>query len=747
MRTTMLISPPFIIKPPASQVEAANAIDDADSTGNDATEAPEKTAAETGQETTEISGANGGRIDTHAPHPHTPSPRALRNPASTAAAQAARAAPVASTSATRPPHAATVSTPVDKTALVAATGPTSISNSAHILDNGLKTVAATESSTLAPEGNYPLGQSLMWHTGLHLQAPLESPHVYADVRAIADGKVIFVHPPRSKVSDADDPQAYNPFGDQASWTDNGMIIIEHETDIGAQEETLTTVKFYSAYMHLSQIKSGVAVNSKVFRKDAIGRPGDIYGHDGQIELSICCNTTELQHLIGRRPEWKDPKTEPSAHGRIDSVFGKTYIFLSARTPVIFTTPTAHHHNHTHGSTRLGTAQWVEIDYTKGQATLTTYRTDGSRGHSTSEPDFEYQLYKESQLRHDCVVKAGISPSSASGWFELLHFGRNLGRGPKPEQKDPLPENAVHWRKIKTVDGVDLWADLHDCDNYVFSEADFLPLMGWNCYGDDTKPNDQRCDSPTLKALIADPADPKSIGDNAALAQRIGRPDVLPKLARTICQFPNEWDRDTIATRYGCIKADLEARGKAHVWPPFEAHLNSLAMSNLPANFKAADWHFHPGEFIRTFKKCAWLSVAELKQLIPPKALRKSKGEWVSETVNPPSLVLTKKDDDNPWPDRLRELNRANRKFCVNNPSRMAAFYGNALQETQWLELIREGSNKFGNKDAQYCPWDGRGFFQLTWPDNYIKYFEFRGTVIDRRIKEKLNAAQIIANRD
>src|SRR5438067_13778308 len=70
------------------------------------------------------------------------------------------------------------------------------------LDAGLQPVAARDATTMAPEGNYPVSQSLIWHTGVHLQAPKAADADYAPVRAVADGTVIFVNPPRERINDA-----------------------------------------------------------------------------------------------------------------------------------------------------------------------------------------------------------------------------------------------------------------------------------------------------------------------------------------------------------------------------------------------------------------------------------------------------------------------------------------------------------------------------------------------------------------
>ncbi|MEO6917548.1 MAG: M23 family metallopeptidase [Collimonas sp.] len=609
---------------------------------------------------------------------------------------------------------------------------------ASILDAGLKNVAARESTTQTPEGNFPVSQSLMWHTGLHLQAPVMDSQAYTPVRAIADGKVLFVNRPRPKVDDVNHPQAYNPYGDTASWIDNGMIIIEHETEIGADGDTPTKIKFYSSYLHLSRIQLGIINDKQVYRKDILGETGEIFGHAGEMEMSISCGADELKKLIGRDPLWQDPKQAPTKDGRIDSLFGNLYIYLPADTPISTTAPTSH--LSATSSKTLGTAQWVEINYTDGQGTLTTYAIDGNKGNTAGvEKDFEYGLYDEANVRHKSVAGAGATDSSPSGWYELLRFGRNLGRS--AADKDPLPANAAHWRQIKTVDGQDVWTDLNAPGSFKFSDADFLPMMGWNCYGDDSKPDDQRCDSAKLKDLIVDPSDPDSKNDDKKLAMRLGLPEVFPKLARTICQFPNEWDKDTIVTRYQCLKEEAEATadGTIEGWLAFEDHLKIMAFEALPAAFKAADWHFHPAEFIRILRKCGWLSAKELEQLIPKFALRTTKNGWVSEPVHPPSLSSPR------WLSRITELNKSNRKFGVTTPARIASFYGNALQETQWLTLFRESNNDNGEPSARYYPWDGRGFFQLTWPNNYIRYWEFRGKSIDADLKARLSAAAKTAN--
>lgn len=111
----------------------------------------------------------------------------------------------------------------------------------------------------------------------------------------------------------------------------------------------------------------------------------------------------------------------------------------------------------------------------------------------------------------------------------------------------------------------------------------------------------------------------------------------------------------------------------------------------------------------------WLSMREFKQLLPTEVLREAAHSTYYEPVpgaNATGSIAT---------NHRVPLNRALRKYRINTVERMAAFFGNALQETQWLGKLHED-----NSNQWYYPWDGRGFLQLTWPGNYISYWDFRG---------------------
>ena len=78
------------------------------------------------------------------------------------------------------------------------------------LDAAMAQPASRLASTNAPEGSFPLSLKLGWHNGIHIQAP-RSGGTHLPVRAIADGKVIFVHAPTVPNNEVKHPLNYNLF--------------------------------------------------------------------------------------------------------------------------------------------------------------------------------------------------------------------------------------------------------------------------------------------------------------------------------------------------------------------------------------------------------------------------------------------------------------------------------------------------------------------------------------------------------
>src|SRR5574343_83229 len=278
---------------------------------------------------------------------------------------------------------------------------------------------------------------------------------------------------------------------------------------------------------------------------------------------------------------------------------------------------------------LGEAMWVQIDYAGG-ATLVSFDAKGTEIGRRTDDNAEYDLYTEATTRHNSLSATQQATSSPSGWYELLRFGRNLGRS--ETDKDPLPANAEHWRKIKTPAG-EKWANLNAKGTCKFSDADFPAFLGWQCIDDDTSANDQRCDSAKLRSLlllsIADRDQREKAYERTAegrqlLAKQLKQEGIAAKMRKLICKFPSEFDQGDLDARFGHIQQEEYFKENPDNWDKLKAHIQALTFTDLPKAYKDAQWHFHPVAFINVMRKCGWLSDDEFKQLIPVNVIRDQK---------------------------------------------------------------------------------------------------------------------------
>lgn len=539
--------------------------------------------------------------------------------------------------------------------------------------------AGVDSIQYAFSGQYPISSHLEWHNGQHLVAPQED-GAYVDVRAIADGMVIWMAPADSAPSaDKGHAQNYSTFGEGPEWTDKGMVIIEHTTEIGADGSTPTILKYYSVYAHLKEIAAGIAKNKKVIRKDALGKPGQIYGQPGHIHFEICLDEANIKILLGQDPAgWPKADAIPTKDGRTDAVFGSTYVFLPATTPVRAVAPTSHIREV--AAQTLNTAQWVQISYA-GNSTYTSYKLDGTKiGEGRSDADAEYNLYKEANTRHDSLGPSDKAKSSPSGWYELLRFGRNLGRGPAVAERDPLPVAAAHWRKITTPAG-EQWADLNAEGTFKFSDADFPAFLGWNCFGDDEQTSDQRCDSPKLKALLTseisgDEAKRQALRDPLQMFAYAHKDSIKAKLRHAICKFPTEFDQSNFHQRYGHIAQEEyfadDHTGKS--WQKLCDHIRALTHLDLPPAYTNAQWHLHPMMFIDVMKKSGWLSKDELHNI------------YLSTS---PEVVKK----------YISSFNQMTRKYGFNTAARLPHIIGQGAVESDSLQNMQESAQELLTKNG------------------------------------------------
>lgn len=590
------------------------------------------------------------------------------------------------------------------------------------------------------DGFFPISFDLNWHGGTHLKAPPLAGKVLP-VRAIADGKLAYFRQP-TPVDTADDaPLNYG------GWTDNGCIVLRHETEIGEGESS--KVVFYSIYMHLSKISLvNPKVDMRVYRKDIIGESGKIYGVPNKIHFEIIADDTQIPHLFGRTERELMYQTKA---GRTDSCWGDMHFYLPPEV-IGYSQPAANWTDQNSAGDCLARPPedlFVRMHYEKGQCVLSTYTLEGKCiGEHKESEGFEYDLFEIAGSRYPACPSAG---------YEMLRFGRVLG----PDSLTPA--NAAHWRQVALPTGV-AWFNLNASTVTCFSDADFPHWLGWKLIDDDTD-EDSHCQSPYLRALLKLDEDPlfppsrsiveiskspdfkhapakpeeehvysKSFRIKKHNQEIIQKEESRKQLEKCIFKFPSEWGRENFDTRYGWLLSDSElgpAMPKID-YNQLKEHQKAMAFWEDAGlkDIKAKHWHFPPKEFIHVFRKCGWLSGEELTQLLPTSALRIKDSNLVSEGVTLSAVAQQNIGD------LKRPLNKALQKFLVANSTlRMAAFFGNATQETQWLGKMHEN-----NSSAKYFPWDGRGLLQLTWPGNYVKYWKFRGRKVPSPLVSALTAA-------
>ncbi|MEO7067830.1 MAG: M23 family metallopeptidase [Rhodanobacter sp.] len=570
------------------------------------------------------------------------------------------------------------------------------------------------------DGAFPLGADLSWHGGVHLEAPRDG-QKRLPACAIADGTVVYVRKPTAMPSSQADIDKH-PLGYGSGWTDDGCVVIRHETEIGEG----VAVCFFSITLHLKRIASSIKQGEKIWRKDELGEAGSIYGKSARIHFELICNDANQGALVGRASGALDT----SKNGRTASLFGDVYLRLPGGTPFYDSIPMP--------SERIGF--WAEATpvtapaWSSSDALIVGVSLSRIRNRYTTRT-LSGQMVGGTPAVADAALfdKASTLAKSQGAIgrdiYELLRFGRVI---------DPLGDSAglTNWQQIAHPDGQG-WVNLHAAGVHAFSDADFLDACGWHLIDDDAN-NDSRCDSNTLIGLMLQGED--AAGDatsrHAKALAKAGSAEVQTRLARTICKFPTEWEKATVAARWQWLTKEIP-RGtdrmagpylKPEDFPRFNAHAEALCFWEEAAlGIPARHWHFHPREFIRVFRQCGWLSKDEMIQLFPMTAMRPaSHHQWVSEPVHPAQATLLQAHD---------ELNKATRRYGIVTPLRIAAFYANATVETQWFLRLEEPPH-----GQRYLPWNGRGFMQLTWPDNYIKYWRFTGKSVDNEVAQRLHDA-------
>ncbi|HDC4524633.1 TPA: M23 family peptidase, partial [Enterobacter kobei] len=331
--------------------------------------------------------------------------------------------------------------------------------------------------------------------------------------------------------------------------------------------------------------------------------------------------------------------------------------------------------------------------------------------------------------------------SPSAGFELLRFGRVINT----DHETLVPADAPLWMTVSYPGGTGV-VNLAAPGIKKFSDADFPHWTGWRLVDDDNDTHSQ-CNSAIIRKLQEE-------GSYETQASRL------------ICRLPFEWEKSTIDARYEWLMTGLPweqcTPEKTAIWTVpgtqetkdrvlmseedygrFKAHAEALCFDS-GALGSGRLWHFEPVDFINHFRHCRWLSFSEIKQIVPSHALRQSgRNQFAWEAIN-----TNLRTSGSILSSQISNLNFSMRKYCINTPFRISCFLGNAIQETGWLSTLHEGNGS----NLWYAPWYGRGFLQLTNPENYLNYFKYIGRPVQNQLKISLVdayatiAAQPPANR-
>lgn len=607
-------------------------------------------------------------------------------------------------------------------------------------------------------GVFPIAFDRRWHCGVHL-----APDSHGPVYAIADGEVVAYRVCQHAMDEGNG--------------NAGLVLLRHKTETGDGR----AMTFYSLYMHLlplaeyqsfgfdgrklpeflrkatGQVAQG-AVEPAVGGGGHTVRRKDILGYTGRYEgawythFEIFMTPGDFDAYFGHTQIGiAAPGTPATA-----DCWGQTYYAIPAGQQFFALPPGTDANNKLHGIQfepgRTGTNGLplvVETFFSKGAkyTNVWSVAADGSRTllteHPVREADYEYDLYKRA---------TALYPACPSDGYELLRFGRILSAtatltgqsagspapvdGSLPGNPHPMsiPGQCVTWVQIVYDTGQVGYIDISKAEIKKLSDADFPSFMGWQKLGDENTPfgSDGLCDIDVLKRLVNDAASGEQ-ASNAAQTTDVQRADTLSAYVRNhdsvrqalrgfICHAPSEWDSTNNETRYAKL---LDEGGFYHGneqgYNKFLAYLREIqfwSVTGLPAGQKL--WFFHPLAFIRHLRRCGWLSLDELTQLLP----RRYGLNHAGATLN----WQTAHGRLSGGTIAYAHLCKAFQKYGITTPERQTAFLSQTYIETGLLRTASEdglGSATTGN--AQYYKaFYGRGLMQLTWPTLYDDYGIFRG---------------------
>lgn len=412
------------------------------------------------------------------------------------------------------------------------------------------------------DGKFPVSDYFQWHGGVHLVAPDVDSKTKVPVRAIADGKVLYVRQPTpepdNKAGTVPHPQNHQG---QEDWCDNGCVVIQHDTEIGED----LPVTFYSIYMHLKSIEATTIKGSDIHRKGKIGQAGQIYGIDGQIHFEIIADEANTKKFIGdlafsapsyHTNQYGCEQAFRAQSGRTDACFGSMYFYIPKFIP-LYDEPDASKQIISYPVVQKTQSADTSSD---NQSSLLKKETTDSNNPLNMTSSFgadtsPYQLpnmtntsqQPETQFLTKSIVKTvgenlyvemvfekgtctfitydehGVKlgetsqakSSSYSGQVNEYNLyqaslklypskptaGFELLRFGRVMGDENFTESATvtHFREIYTPKGI-YWIDLNNKYIKKYSDADFPYWRGWGVVSDDND-GDGRCDSEIIQTLI------------------------------------------------------------------------------------------------------------------------------------------------------------------------------------------------------------------------------------------------------
>ncbi|HCB2206794.1 hydroxyethylthiazole kinase [Citrobacter farmeri] len=504
---------------------------------------------------------------------------------------------------------------------------------------------------------YPLNASESWHGGIHI-SHTDAGTAPEKVRAIADGTVVSFRKPSPPEKRDQFPLKYAP----ARGTDDGYVLLKHETEIGAGEDG--KVVFYSLYMHLKFLEAEIKADVKIYRKDPLGSSGMTDGQN-EFHFQIFCDDANISKLVGR----KTKELDISKDGRTDAIYGDIHFYLPAGTKFYDKAPTNNSTSTTDISERYtsNAPLYVSMTLVKGNCTMVTRQKNAQidgKYDLLGEPlvnadgeDYEYNLYKTAMRNYKQSPSAG---------FELLRFGRVINT----EHETLVPADSPLWMTARYPGGSGV-VNLADPGIKKFSDADFPHWTGWLLVDDDNDTHSQ-CNSAIIRKL-----------------QEEGSYET--QSSRLICCLPFEWEKSTIDTRYKWLMTGLPweqcTPEKTAIWTvpgtqekkdrvlmseedygKFKQHAEALCF-DTGALGSGRLWHFDPRGLIEHFRKLIWLDKSDLSRVY----------SRTSESIR----------------EKYRaSMNTVLAKYGMNNPERVAHFLGQGAIESLNLNLMVEGSVSF-----------------------------------------------------